>query len=188
VKTAGAVILMIAGSAGAETNDPSRAIEFLRELQASRPPFSTDLADPETIRIGPPPTMSVPKLEIKDWVKFKAGEPFKFKVIHNLPPVDGFNFQVTQSLCQLAHVTPTGVDFGSETLEKGWLPPVTYGETGTIESTKKACVNGFVCSYEVVIKEIADSPDGRFTFGPYAVSGNKGPLYDCFLEAIDRLE
>lgn len=73
-------------------------------------------------------------------------------------------------------------------MEKGWLPPVKYGETGTIESTKKACVNGFVCSYEVVIKEIADTPDGRFTFGPYIVSGNKGPLYDCFLEAIDRLE
>lgn len=188
MKTAAAAILLIAGPALAETKDPSKAIEFLQELRANKPAFSVDLRD-EDLRAAPlPPGVTFSKLGLGDWVKYHAGEPFKFKVVHNLAPVDGFNFEVTQAVCQLAHVTPTGLDYGSETLEQGWKPPVSYGQTGSIESSKKACVNGFVCSYEVVIKEIADSPDGRFTFGPYALAGNKGPLYDCFLEVTDRLQ
>jgi hypothetical protein len=138
-----------------------------------------------------PPTASVKQSVLSDWAKFHAGETFKFRIEHNMPPLDGFNFDVTQAYCQLVHVTPNGLDFGSETIQQGWVapqPPLTYGETGRIESSKKACVNAFVCGYEVVIREIKDHPDGRVTIGPFGVNGNKGPLYDCFLEVTDKLQ
>jgi hypothetical protein len=186
MKTLSVSVLLLAGSAFAETKDPTKAIEFLQELQANKPPFNIEAQD-EGLR-NVPPSLKMSKLGLGDWVKYHAGESFKFKVVHNMQPMDGFNFEVTQAICQLAHVTPSGIDFGSENLEGGWKPAISYGQTASMESNKKACVNGFVCSYEVVIKEIADSPDGRFKFGPYALAGNKGPLYDCFLEVTDKLE
>jgi hypothetical protein len=184
-----AFLTVTTATAFAQDRDPSRAIQFLQELKEQKDFEMSGFADldGESFRLGPP-TLQPKKIDIKSFIKFHAGERFKLTIRHNLPPLDGFNFEVTQAAAQLAHVTPTGGDFGQENIGGGWSPRLSYGQAGTFTSAQDACVNGFVYSYEVVIKEIADTPDGKFLFGPYAVPGSKGPIYDCFLEAIDTLQ
>ncbi len=185
-----ALIVAVTGSSAAmaeNSGDPSRAIQFLQDLKAQKDFEMSGFANGEEVLRDGPPSLIPKKVDINKFIKYHAGERFKLTIKHNLAPVDGFNFEISQAVAQLAHVLPTGGPFNEEQIGGGWNPRLAYGQAGTFTSAQDACVNGFVYSYEVVIKEIADSPDGKILFGPWAVPGAKAPFYDCFLEAIDTL-
>lgn len=179
------LILSALAASSAFAGDKQKAIDHLWSMPQNA--VVIDYNDLEAVRNFPaPPTLSNKKLSLGDWIKYHAGEKFKWRVVNQLQPVDGFNFIINLSSCSLKHVAPNGKDLGFEERLVGFTPPVRYGEVAVLESEKQACVNQFACGYEVQIEGL-DDPDAKRTFGPYVVQGNTGPLYDCFLEATDRL-
>jgi hypothetical protein len=125
------------------------------------------------------------KSTLGDWVKFHQGEPFKFRVVNNVPPIDGYNFVVTMISCSTELLQPTGFPAGKEEETYGFKPPVYYNQVAVWEQKKRGCTNAFACSYEVAIEGI-DDPSAKRTFGPVVAIGSKtAPDYDCFLDATD---
>lgn len=127
------------------------------------------------------------KVTLGDWVKFHQSEPFKFRVMNNVAPIDGFNFVVTMVSCSTELLTPVGGPLGREERTVGFKPPVYNKQIAVWESEKKGCVNAFACSYEVAIEGL-DDPNAKRVFGPVGTVGSKtAPDYDCFLEATDQV-
>lgn len=137
----------------------------------------------------PEPTREMPrgKVTLGNWVKFHQSEPFKFRVLNNVAPIDGFNFVVTMVSCSTELLTPVGTALGREEKTVGFTPPVYNKQVAVWESEKKGCVNAFACSYEVAIEGL-DDPGAKRVFGPIGTVGSKtAPDYDCFLEATDQV-
>lgn len=127
------------------------------------------------------------KITLGDWVKFHQSEPFKFRVVNNVAPIDGFNFVVSTVSCSTELLSPVGTTLGKEERAVGFKPPVYHKQVAVWESEKKGCVNAFACSYLVEIEGL-DDPNAKRVFGPVAAVGSKtAPDYDCFLDATDQV-
>lgn len=173
MKTAAVILLAATASQGLLANSPEAAIDRLWSLP-----------DPgaEMLRDAPRG-----KVTLGNWVKFHQSEPYKFRVINNVAPIDGFNFVVTMVSCSTELLAPTGSPLGKEERTVGFKPPVYHKQVAVWESEKKGCVNAFACSYEVAIEGL-DDPNAKRVFGPVGAIGSKtAPDYDCFLEATDQV-
>lgn len=164
------IMAVLIASKSFAAGDPQAAIDHLWSL-----PNATDE------RLEMPRNT---KITLGDWIKFHASEPFKFRVVNNLPDFEGYRFIVDMVSCSTELLTPVGGSAGNEEKTVGFTPPVTQGQVAVWTQEKKGCVNSFACSYQVGIEGLND-PAAKRTFGPVGAVGGKGPLYDCFLEATD---
>lgn len=158
---------------------------FVSSFASASPIYPADVFDSIETKSTSELQSPFERINIGDWIKFRATSTFKFSVPNNLPEIDGYKIVVTKISCTTTLLSPVGSPLGTETRDVVFPEVVQPGSVGVWTQEKKGCVNAYECSYELGIDGL-DDPNSRRTFGPVSVKGSTTGPYDCFAMGSDE--